>query len=291
MSDASRPRAELAADFLALHQGDAPFVIPNVWDPGSAKLFESLGAAAIATTSSGYAATLGRLDYDMTRAEAVAHCRVISNAVTIPVSADFENGFADDPADVAEAVREAKDTGLSGLSIEDFTRDRDQPLYTPAQAAARVEAAADAAHGGEFPLVLTARAEGALRGHGALDGADGIIARLQSFQDNGADVLFAPGVTDLDDIATIVRNVDRPVNVILPAGVTVAQLGDAGVRRVSVGGSLAFTALGAAADAVRQLLHDGRGDYLAAAAEGRRAACCGLRRVRALVRGAARRSQ
>jgi 2-methylisocitrate lyase-like PEP mutase family enzyme len=197
---------------------------------------------------------------------------VITGAVTIPVSADFENGFADDPADVAEAVREAKDTGLCGLSIEDFTREPDRPLYEPAQAAARVEAAADAAHGGDVSLVLTARAEGALRGRGVLDGAGGIIARLQSFQENGADVLFAPGVTDLDEIATIVRNVDRPLNVILPAGVTVAQLGEAGVRRVSVGGSLAFAALAAAADAVRQLLQDGRGDYLTAAAEGRRAA-------------------
>jgi 2-methylisocitrate lyase-like PEP mutase family enzyme len=272
VSQAGRSQSELAAHFLTLHHGDAPFVIPNAWDAGSAKLFESLGAAAIATTSSGYAATLGRLDYDMTRAEAVAHCRVMANAVFIPVSADFENGFADDPDDVAEAVREAKDTALCGLSIEDFTRDHDHPLYDPAQAAARVEAAADAAHDGDVRLVLTARAEGALRGHGALDGADGIIARLQSFQENGADVLFAPGITDLADIATIVRNVDRPVNVILPAGATVAQLGEAGVRRVSVGGSLAFTALGAAAEAVRQLLHDGRGDYLAAAAEGRRAA-------------------
>jgi 2-methylisocitrate lyase-like PEP mutase family enzyme len=272
VSNAGEPRGQLAAKFLALHHGDAPFVIPNAWDAGSAKLFESLGAAAIATTSSGYAATLGRLDYDMTRAEAVAHCRVITGAVTIPVSADFENGFADDPADVAEAVREAKDTGLCGLSIEDFTREPDRPLYEPAQAAARVEAAADAAHGGDVSLVLTARAEGALRGRGVLDGASGIIARLQSFQENGADVLFAPGVTDLDEIATIVRNVDRPLNVILPAGVTVAQLGEAGVRRVSVGGSLAFAALAAAADAVRQLLQDGSGDYLTAAAEGRRAA-------------------
>lgn len=272
MSDASRPRAELAAHFLALHHGDAPFVIPNAWDAGSAKLFESLGAAAIATTSSGYAATLGRLDYDMTRAETVAHSRVMAGAVAIPVSADFENGFADDPADVAEAVREAKDTALCGLSIEDFTRDHDQPLYETTRAAARVEAAAEAAHGGDVSIVLTARAEGALRGHGALDGPGGIIARLQSFQDNGADVLFAPGITDLDDIATIVRNVDRPVNVILPAGVTVAELGQAGVRRVSVGGSLAFTALGAAANAVRELLEHGRSDYLTAAGEGRNAA-------------------
>ncbi len=269
MSDAGPTPPARAAHFLALHHGDAPFVIPNAWDPGSARLFQSLGAAAIATTSSGFAATLGRLDYDMTRAEAIEHCRVMANALTVPVSADFENGFADEPDDVAAAVVEAKDTGVCGLSIEDFTRDHGNPLYEAAHAAARVEAAADAAHRGDVALVLTARAEGALRGHGELAG---IIARLQAFQENGADVLFAPGITALDDIATIVRSVDRPVNVILPPGTTVAQLGEVGVRRVSVGGSLAYTALGAAADAVRGLLENGRGDYLAAAAEGRRLA-------------------
>ena len=260
---------DLAARFLALHHGDAPFVIPNAWDAGSAKVFASIGAAAIATTSSGYAATLGRLDYDMTRAEALAHCRVMTEAVPIPVSADVENGFADDPDAVAESVREAVNTGLCGLSIEDFTRDHEHPLYDLPLASARIEAAAEAAHRDDMPVVLTARAEGALRGHGELDG---LITRLQAYQENGADVLFAPGVTDLDDIATIVRNVDRPVNVILPPGATLAQLADAGVRRVSVGGSLAFTALAAAADAVRQLLQEGRGDFLAAAAEGRRVA-------------------
>ena len=237
---------DLAQHFLGLHHGDAPFVVANAWDAGSARLFQSLGAAAIATTSSGFAATLGRLDYDMTRAEAIEHCRTMAAAVAIPVSADFENGFADDPAAVAEAVLDAKDTGVCGLSIEDFTRNHDAPLYDPAQAAARIEAAAEAAHGGDVPLVLTARAEGALRGHPELDA---IIARLQSFQENGADVLFAPGVTALDDIATIVRHVDRPVNVILPADTTVAQLADAGVRRISLGGSLAYTAFGAAARA------------------------------------------
>ncbi len=261
--------SSLAQQFLELHHGDAPFVIPNAWDAGSAKLFESLGAKAIATTSSGYASTLGRLDYDMTRPEAVAHCRAMAAAVTVPVSADFENGFADDPADVADAVREASDTGLCGLSIEDFTRSHDHPLYDVDVAAARIEAAAEAAHGGDAPIVLTARAEGALRGHPELDS---IISRLQAFQANGADVLFAPGITALDDIATIVRNVDRPVNVILPAGATVADLAEVGVRRVSVGGSLAFIALGAAADAVRGLLDDGNADHLRAAADGRRAA-------------------
>jgi 2-methylisocitrate lyase-like PEP mutase family enzyme len=256
------------AEFLALHHRDAPFVIPNAWDAGSAKLFQSLGAEAIATTSSGYAATLGRLDYDMTRAEALAHCRVMADAVTIPVSADFENGFADDPNAVAESVREAKNTGLCGLSIEDFTRDHDRPLYDLERAAARIEAAADAAHDGDRSIVLTARAEGALRGHGELEG---IIARLQAYQANGADVLFAPGISNLDDITTIVRNVDRPLNVILPGDTTVAQLGEVGVRRISVGGSLAFVAYGAAAKAVRGLLGDGSADHLSAAAEGRRA--------------------
>ncbi len=260
---------ELAAQFLALHHGDAPFVIPNAWDAGSAKLFASLGAAAIATTSSGFAATLGRLDYDMSRPEVVAHCRVMTAAVSIPVSADFENGFADEPDAVAESVREAVDAGVCGLSIEDYTRNKDHPLYDVGLAAARIEAAAEAAHRGGVPIVLTARAEGALRDDGALPV---IIARLQAYQDSGADVLFAPGITALDDITTIVRNVDRPVNVILPAGATVSQLAECGVRRVSVGGSLAYTALAAAAAAVQQLLEDGRGDGLAAAAEGRRLA-------------------
>ncbi len=259
-----------AAQFLALHHGDAPLVLANAWDVGSARLFASLGCAAIATTSSGYAATLGRLDYAVSLDEALAHCRAMAGAVDIPVSADFENGFAHEPAAVADTVAKAVATGISGLSIEDFTGDHGDPLYEPALAAARIEAAADAAHAGSAHTVLTGRAEGAIRGRPDLGD---IITRLQSFEAHGADVLFAPGLTDLGEITNVVRNVDRPVNILLrPGGPTVAELASVGVKRVSVGGSLAFAALGAAAAAVHELLDTGTLGFLTGAAEGSRAA-------------------
>jgi 2-methylisocitrate lyase-like PEP mutase family enzyme len=258
-----------AEHFLSLHRERAPLLLPNAWDTGSARLLAALGFEALATTSSGFAATLGRLDGSVTRDEALGHARVIADAAGVPVSADLENGFADDPADVAETVRLAAGTGLAGCSIEDFTgRDAD-PIYDLALATERVRAAAEAAHGGTGRLVLTARAENYL--HGRPDLAD-TIARLQAYQEAGADVLYAPGLSRLEDIRQVVTSVDRPVNVLAVAGAPgVRELAGAGVSRVSVGGSFAFAAFGALDEAARELRDHGTYGFLAAARAGREA--------------------
>jgi 2-methylisocitrate lyase-like PEP mutase family enzyme len=248
-----------AKRFLELHHEDTPLLMPNPWDLGSAKLLASLGFQALATTSSGFAATLGRLDGSVTRDEALAHAAAVVGATDLPVSADFENGFADEPERVAETIRLAIDTGLAGCSVEDFTGDRESPIYDAGLARERVAAAAEAAHAGPVHFVLTARAENYLHGHRDL--AD-TIGRLQSYQEAGADVLFAPGVSELDEVRQLVESVDRPVNVLaLPGSPTVAELGGVGVRRISVGGAFAYVALGAAAEAARELLEQGTFGY------------------------------
>jgi 2-methylisocitrate lyase-like PEP mutase family enzyme len=226
--------------------------MPNPWDIGSAKLLESLGFQALATTSSGFAATLGRLDGSVSRDEAIEHSRAIVAAVGVPVSADLENGFADDAEGVAETMRLAAGAGLGGCSIEDWSGEE---IYEREHAAERVAAASEAAHGGETQLVLTARAENHI--HQRDDLAD-TIARLQSFQEAGADVLYAPGLTRLDDIRSVVSSVDRPVNVLaLPAAPSVAELAEAGVARISIGGGFAFVAMGAVVEAARELREEG----------------------------------
>jgi 2-methylisocitrate lyase-like PEP mutase family enzyme len=263
----------LAQRFLTLHRPGRPLLLPNPWDRGSAVLLAALGFEALATTSSGFAATLGRRDGSVTREEAIEHAAEIVRATDLPVTADLENGFADEPGGVAETVRRAAETGLAGCSVEDFTGDEGDPIYEPALAAARVEAAAEAAHGGPAPLVLTARAENHL--HGRPDLAD-TIARLQAYQEAGADVLYAPGLTALDDIRRLVAAVDRPVNVLARPGVpAVAELAEAGVARVSVGGGFAFAALGAVVEAARELRGPGTYGFwklAAAGAEGAAAA-------------------
>jgi 2-methylisocitrate lyase-like PEP mutase family enzyme len=252
----TRPaQADKAARFLALHGGPAPLLMPNPWDAGSARLLASLGFEALATTSSGFAATLGRLDGSVDREEALVHASSIVAATELPVSADLENCFADDPAGVATTVRLALDTGLAGCSVEDFGRRPDARIYDAGLAAERVAAAAEAAHAGPVHLVITARAENHIRGHPDL--AD-TIARLQSYQEAGADVLFAPGVIDLDDVRQLVASVDRPVNVLPgPGAPSVAELGDVGVGRISVGGGFAFAALAAVVDAALELRDQG----------------------------------
>jgi 2-methylisocitrate lyase-like PEP mutase family enzyme len=261
-----RDKAEL---FLELHHGPGPLLLPNPWDAGSAMLLASLGFTALATTSSGFAATLGRPDGSVTRDEALAHAAAIAAAVNVPVSADLEDGFSADPDGVAETVRLAAGTGLAGCSVEDYTRDDDDPVYGRARAADRVAAAAEAARGAGR-LVLTARAENYL--HGRPDLAD-TIERLQAYQEAGADVLFAPGLTSLADVREVVRSVDRPVNVLaLSRGPTVAELASAGVSRISVGGALAFAAFGAVVEAAAELQERGTYHFLARAAEGRSAA-------------------
>jgi 2-methylisocitrate lyase-like PEP mutase family enzyme len=262
--------SDLAQRFLDLHRGDSPLLMPNPWDRGSAMLLESLGFQALATTSSGFAATLGRLDGRVTRDEAIAHGAAVADAVNVPVSADLENCFADEPEGVAETVRQAVEAGLAGCSVEDYSGPESDSIYDAGLAAERVAAAVEAAHSGSDRLVLTARAENHV--HGGTDLAD-TIARLQSFQEAGADVLFAPGLRELDQIREVVNSVDLPVNVlVLPGMPSVTELAEAGVARISVGGGFAYTALGATAAAGRELLDSGTYGFWETAAQGAKAA-------------------
>jgi len=245
---------EKADLFRSLHKSGNPLRLPNAWDQGSAKLFASLGFAALATTSGGYAATLGRLDGTVTREECLEHAASIVEVSDLPVSADLENCFADAPEGVAATIAGAVAAGLAGCSVEDSTRGGDDPIYDKELAVERVSAAADSAHG-SVRLVLTARAENFL--HGRLDLAD-TIARLQAYQEAGADVLFAPGLRQLEDIRQVVNQVDLPVSVLaLPGGPTVSELAEIGVARVSVGSAFALVALGAGGSAAREFLHEG----------------------------------
>jgi 2-methylisocitrate lyase-like PEP mutase family enzyme len=259
-----------ARRFLELHDGEAPLLMPNPWDAGSARLLESLGFQSLATTSSGYAATLGRLDGSVTREQALSHSAAIVASTDLPVSADLENGFADDPSGVADTVRLALGAGLAGCSVEDFTGHADAPIYEIGLAAERIAAAAEIAHAGPVHLVLTARAENHL--HGRADLSD-TIARLQAYQEAGADVLYAPGLRDLEEIQRLVAAVDRPVNILALAGApTVSELASAGVGRISLGGAFAFTALGAVVEAADELLGDGTYGFWERASVGVKAA-------------------
>jgi 2-methylisocitrate lyase-like PEP mutase family enzyme len=257
---------EKAERFLTLHQGETPLLLPNPWDPGSAKVLAAIGFSALATTSAGYAGTLGRLDGNVTRDEALVHSRAIVDATDLPVSADLENCFADDPAGVAETIRGAIAAGLAGGSVEDFTMRDDDPIYDRALAVDRVGAAAEVAHAGPVHYVVTGRCENYLRGRRDLGDT---IDRLQAYQEAGADVLYAPGVGDLDEIRTLVAEVDRPVNVLaLPNAPSVAQLGEVGVKRISVGSAFSNVALGALIAAGRELLDDGTYGFWTTAIEG-----------------------
>jgi len=248
-------------EFRALHVPGRPLLIPNPWDVGSARLLASLGFSALATTSSGFAMTLGRFDGSVTRDEALEHAATIVRSVGIPVSADLENCFADDPAGVAATVRAAAETGLAGCSVEDWGGSEIYPIELAAE---RVRAAVESADG---ELVLTARAENHL--HGKDDLAD-TIARLQAYQQAGADVLYAPGLTRIADIRTVVAELDRPVNVLaMPSAPQVSELAAAGVARVSVGGSFAFATLGALVAAARELREQGTYSYSSLARDGR----------------------
>jgi 2-methylisocitrate lyase-like PEP mutase family enzyme len=249
--------------FLELHTPRAPLLMPNPWDPGSAKLLASLGFQALATTSSGFAATLGRLDGNVTREEAIAHAKAIVQATDLPVNGDMENGFADDADGVAETVRAARDSGLAGCSIEDWSGTE---IYERDHAAERIAAAAEAAQG---DFVLTARAENHIHDR---DDLDDTIARLQAFEEAGADVLYAPGLTSLEHIRRVVSSVERPVNVLaLPGAPSVSELADAGVARISIGGGFAYVAMGAVVEAARELRENGTYGFWETAAVGARA--------------------
>jgi 2-methylisocitrate lyase-like PEP mutase family enzyme len=256
-----------AGAFLALHRPGQPLLQPNAWDIGSARILAAMGFEAIATTSSGFAASLGRADGQVTRGETLDHCRALAVAVDVAIAADFEDGFARQPEGVAESVGLATQTGLAGCSVEDFTRDDASPIYDIELAADRVRAAVEAAHGGaQQQLAITARAENLI--HGVDDLAD-TIARLQAYQGAGADVLFAPGLKTIDDVRAVVSSVDRPVGVLVgPGRPLVEELATAGVARVSVGGSFAFVAYAALVRSAQELKDDGRvtyGDAIASA--------------------------
>ena len=237
-----------------LHESGC-FVIPNPWDVGSAKVLEQLGFQALATTSAGFAWSIGRPDNGVTLDEALAHYTAIAAAVKIPVSADFERAFATDPDEVAANVARACETGLAGLSVEDSTHDPEHPLFDFVVAVERVGAARAAIDESGTGLVLVGRSEGFIRGRPDLGET---IRRLQAYADAGADCLFAPGLRSLADIEAVVRAVaPKPVNVVASGAFTVDQLAQAGVRRISVGGSLARLAYSAFVEAAREIAEQG----------------------------------
>jgi len=256
-------QTEKALAFQRLHARAGIFVIPNPWDAGSAKLLASLGFEALATTSAGHAFALGRNDgaWKVSREETLANAKAIVEATDLPVSADLENGFGDAPEAAAETIRQAATVGLVGGSIEDATGRENDPIYDFDLAVERVRAAVAAARSLPFPFTLTARAENFL--HGRRDLAD-TIRRLQAFQEAGADVLYAPGLATREEIEAVVQAVDRPVNVVMGlvgARFTVAELGEMGVKRISVGGSLARAALGGFLRAAREIKDQGSFGY------------------------------
>ncbi|HKZ08252.1 MAG TPA: isocitrate lyase/phosphoenolpyruvate mutase family protein [Methylomirabilota bacterium] len=248
-------QSEKAAAFRALHQRPGAFIIPNPWDAGSARLLAGLGFEALATTSLGLANMLGKVDGSnaVSRAEVLANCRAIAEATDLPVNADLENGYAHEPRAAAEMLRLAAEAGVVGGSIEDATGEADRPIYDFSLAVERVHAAVEVARALPVPFVFTARAENMI--HGRVD-LDDTIRRLQAFEKAGADVLYAPGLRDLATIRTVVQAVSRPVNVVMSHGdpdLTLAQLAAAGVKRVSVGGSLSRLALAAFLRGAREM--------------------------------------
>jgi len=248
-------QAEKGTRFRHLHQRPGTFVIPNPWDAGSARMLEGLGFEALATTSAGFANSLGRLDGEVTLLE---HCRALADATSIPVSVDFENGFADDPETVATNVLLLSETGVAGCSIEDFGNGH---IYEFMLAVERVEAAVEVARALPFPFVITARAENLLRG--VNDMAD-TIRRLQAYEAAGAEVLYAPGLRDLAQVKTVLDAVSKPVNVLgaMMPGVSLSEYDALGVKRVSLGGALARHAMTALANAGREMMNEGTFGYM-----------------------------
>jgi 2-methylisocitrate lyase-like PEP mutase family enzyme len=254
---ATRTQAEKGQAFRALHERDGAFIIPNPWDVGTARVLAHVGFEALATTSMGYAFSVGRLDNSLGRQETMAYASSIASATNLPVSADLENGFGDAPEVVAETIRLAADAGVVGGSIEDATGLADHPIYDLEPAVARVRAAVAAARELPFPFTVTARAENYL--HGRPDLTD-TIKRLRAYQEAGADVLYAPGLASKDDITAVVKSVDRPVNVLMGlqgVQLSLAELSAIGVRRVSVGSALSRTALGAFLRAATEMREQG----------------------------------
>lgn len=258
---------EKAKTFEALHRRDAAFIIPNPWDIGTARALAHLGFEALATTSMGYAFSVGKLDNTVSRDEIMRHISAIADATDLPVSADLENGYGDATETCAETIKLAVSAGAVGGSIEDATTDPNKPIYEIEHAADRVRAAAEAARSLPFPFTLTGRAENYL--HGRPDLRD-TIARLQKYQEAGADVLYAPGLQTKEEIAAVVSSLDRPVNVVMGLqGVQLSlhDLSAIGVRRISVGSALFRTAFGAFLRAAREMHDQGAFSFAANAAK------------------------
>jgi 2-methylisocitrate lyase-like PEP mutase family enzyme len=239
----STPQERKADTFVALHAGE-PFVIPNPFDVGSARMLEALGFKALATTSSGFAFTLGRLDGAVTLVEVLAHTAALDRATALPVSVDLENGYGPKPEDAAAAVSGVAAAGAVGGSIEDY--DRDGGIYELPHAVERIAAAVEAARAVGVPFTLTARAENHIRGNPDLDDT---IGRLRAYEDAGADVLYAPGLRTVEEVRTVCEAVSKPVNVLARPNLAVSEIFEAGAQRVSVGGSLTWVAVNAMADA------------------------------------------
>jgi len=244
--------------FRDLHERDRPFVIPNPWVVGSARVLASMGFEALATTSAGYAFSQGMPEGVLGRDQVLSHCRDMVNATDLPVSADLEKGFGDDPETVSETVRLAAETGLAGCSIEDSSGDPSAPIFDRALAKERIVAAVETARALPNDFVLTARSENFLHGRPDLDDT---IARLQDFEDAGADVLYAPGLQNLENITAVCKAVSRPVNVVMelrnPRAFALADLSTAGVKRVSIGSVFSCLALGSLISACREIQDTG----------------------------------
>jgi 2-methylisocitrate lyase-like PEP mutase family enzyme len=253
---------EKAERFRALHERQGAFLIPNPWDAGSARLLEGLGFEALATTSAGFAQTLGRLDGSVTLEEKLEHCRALTAVTDIPVSADLENGYADDPEKAARTIALAAEAGVVGGSIEDYSGTE---IYDFDFAVERVRAAVKAARSLDFPFTLTARAENHIRGRNDLEDT---MRRLQAYAEAGADVVYAPGLASLEDVRAVAQSVGKPLNVLAPciAGVTVSELAAAGAKRISIGGALADVAIGALLRAGREMQDQGTFTWLSDAA-------------------------
>lgn len=266
----TRPsQLDKANELRALHDADRGFIIPNPWDAGSAVMLESMGFKALASTSAGFAFSRARPDNAVPRDALLAHLKELADATDIPISADLENGFGDAPEEAAKTIRLAAGAGVAGGSIEDSTGRPAEPLYERAFAAERVRAAVSAARSLPFPFVLTARAENYFTG---VEDLPDVIARLQAYQEAGADVLYAPGLSRKEDIALVLREIDRPLNVLIgfPAmTLGAAELFDMGVQRISVGGSLARAAWGGFLRAAKELKEEGTATYSQSATPGR----------------------
>ena len=254
-------QADKAAAFAALHKAPGVFVIPNPWDPGSARLLAGLGFKALTTTSAGYARSIGFPDYNAGRENVMSHIRAMAPVIDVPLAADLEDGFGPKPEDCAETIRQGAAAGLVGGSIEDFTGDRANPIYSIAEAADRIRAAAEAARNLPFKFMLCARAENYLNGRPDL--AD-TIARLRAYQEAGADVLFAPGLNRSEEVREVCRSIDRPFNIVRgprKEQLTVEQVGALGVKRISTGGMMHAVAMSAMIGAAKEMLGPGTFEF------------------------------